>query len=41
VLEALAIPTLEVRGVEADDVIATLAEQAAGRDRHRDRHRRP
>ena len=30
VLEALAIPTLEVEGVEADDVIATLAEQAAG-----------
>src|SRR5512132_1045975 len=30
VLEALAIPTLEVGGVEADDVIATLAEQAAG-----------
>ncbi len=29
VLEALAIPTLEVGGVEADDVIATLAEQAA------------
>src|SRR5205807_1797819 len=29
VLEALAIPTLEVEGVEADDVIATLAEQAA------------
>jgi DNA polymerase-1 len=30
VLEALAIPTVEVEGVEADDVIATLAEQAAG-----------
>src|SRR5215204_3490170 len=30
VLEALAIPVLEVGGVEADDVIATLAEQAAG-----------
>src|SRR5437667_822457 len=30
VLEALAIPVLEVEGVEADDVIATLAEQAAG-----------
>src|SRR5215216_5083237 len=29
VLEALAIPVLEVGGVEADDVIATLAEQAA------------
>src|SRR5204862_8328574 len=30
VLDALAIPTVEVEGVEADDVIATLAEQAAG-----------
>ena len=30
VLEALAIPMLEVEGVEADDVIATLAERAAG-----------
>ncbi len=30
VLEALEIPTLEIEGVEADDVIATLAEQAAG-----------
>src|SRR5256884_1351681 len=30
VLDALEIPTLEVEGVEADDVIATLAEQAAG-----------
>jgi DNA polymerase-1 len=28
VLDALAIPVLEVEGVEADDVIATLAEQA-------------
>ena len=27
VLEALAIPTVEVEGVEADDVIATLAER--------------
>jgi DNA polymerase-1 len=30
VLDALEIPTLEIEGVEADDVIATLAEQAAG-----------
>ncbi len=30
VLEALAVPILEVDGVEADDVIATLAERAAG-----------
>ncbi len=30
VLDALEIPILEVEGVEADDVIATLAEQAAG-----------
>src|SRR5437667_10784007 len=30
VLEALAIPTVEVEGVEADDVIATIAEQAPG-----------
>jgi DNA polymerase I len=30
VLEALAVPVLEVEGVEADDVIATLADQAAG-----------
>jgi DNA polymerase-1 len=29
VLEALEIPTVEVRGVEADDVIATLATRAA------------
>ena len=29
VLEALEIPTLEIEGVEADDVIATLATQAA------------
>ncbi len=29
VLDALAIPTLEVEGVEADDVIATLADRAA------------
>ncbi|HKA93963.1 MAG TPA: DNA polymerase I, partial [Acidimicrobiia bacterium] len=29
VLEALAVPILEVEGVEADDVIATLARQAA------------
>src|SRR4051812_21799660 len=32
VLEALAVPVLEVDGVEADDVIATLAEQAAAQD---------
>ncbi len=30
VLDALAVPVLEVDGVEADDVIATLAERAAG-----------
>jgi DNA polymerase-1 len=30
VLEALEIPVLEVEGVEADDVIATLASRAAG-----------
>ena len=30
VLDALEIPMLEIEGVEADDVIATLAEQAAG-----------
>jgi DNA polymerase-1 len=30
VLDALEIPVLEIEGVEADDVIATLAEQAAG-----------
>jgi len=30
VLDALEVPVLEVPGVEADDVIATLAEQAAG-----------
>src|SRR5215203_3794798 len=30
VLDALEVPTLEIGGVEADDVIATLAEQAAG-----------
>ena len=30
VLEALAVPVLEVDGVEADDVIATLAERASG-----------
>jgi DNA polymerase I len=30
VLDALEIPMLEIDGVEADDVIATLAEQAAG-----------
>jgi DNA polymerase-1 len=30
VLETLAVPILEVDGVEADDVIATLAERAAG-----------
>jgi DNA polymerase-1 len=30
VLDALAVPVLEVEGVEADDVIATLAEEAAG-----------
>jgi DNA polymerase I len=29
VLDALEIPSLEIEGVEADDVIATLAEQAA------------
>ena len=32
VLEALAVPILEVDGVEADDVIATLAERAAVED---------
>jgi DNA polymerase-1 len=32
VLETLAVPILEVDGVEADDVIATLAERAAGDD---------
>jgi DNA polymerase-1 len=31
VLEALAVPIIEVEGVEADDVIASLAEQAAER----------
>jgi DNA polymerase I len=30
VLDALEIPVLEIEGVEADDVIATLAEEAAG-----------
>jgi DNA polymerase-1 len=30
VLDALQVPVLEIEGVEADDVIATLAEQAAG-----------
>src|SRR5215218_6546122 len=30
VLDALEIPVLEIEGVEADDVIATLAEQAEG-----------
>src|ERR1700730_545643 len=30
VLEALAIPTVAVQGVQADDVIAPLADQAAG-----------
>jgi DNA polymerase I len=30
VLDALEIPMLEIEGVEADDVIATLADQAAG-----------
>src|SRR6478736_9043682 len=32
VLETLAVPVLEVDGVEADDVIATLAETAAAED---------
>src|SRR5262249_58952588 len=32
VLEALAVPMLEVEGVEADDVIATLAREAAGEE---------
>ena len=32
VLEALAIPTIEAEGYEADDVIATLAVQAEGED---------
>ncbi len=32
VLETLAVPILEVDGVEADDVIATLAERAAAED---------
>ena len=38
VLDALEIPTLQVAGVEADDVIATLATRAAA-DGHRRRRR--
>ena len=42
VLDALEIPVLEVEGVEADDVIATLATRAAADGhRRRRRHRRP
>ena len=42
VVEALNIPIFTAEGYEADDVLATLARQAAaqGRGRH-DRHRRP
>ena len=42
VLDALGIPRLSVAGYEADDIIATLATQAAGgRHGRADRHRRP
>ena len=42
VMDALAIPVIEAPGFEADDVIATLATEAAERElRGRDRHRGP